>query len=86
VDKVIAQHHEHPMGSGFPAGLSSNYISPLSSLFIIAHDLTDYILDNKKNFNVDEFLAAFDNKYSSGHFKKIAKVLAETDFLPNPEK
>jgi hypothetical protein len=86
VDKVIAQHHEHPMGSGFPNSLSSNYISPLSSLFIIAHDLTDYILDNEKNFDVDQFLSANENKYSSAHFKKIAKVLSETDFLPEAAK
>ena len=85
VDKIIAQHHEHPMGSGFPGALSSNYISPLSSLFIVAHDLTDYILDEKENFNIDEFLAKFDKKYSTGQFKKIAKKLSEVQlFEPNP--
>lgn len=81
VDKIIAQHHEHPMGSGFPAALSSNYITPLSSLFIVAHDLTDYILDEGKNFNIDNFLNVFEKKYSAGNFKKIAKVLATTQIF-----
>ncbi len=85
VDKIIVQHHEHPMGSGFPAALSSNYISPLSSLFIVAHDLTDYIIDEKEKFNIDEFLAKFEKKYSSGQFKKIAKKLSEVElFETNP--
>jgi HD-GYP domain-containing protein (c-di-GMP phosphodiesterase class II) len=82
VDKIVAQHHEHPMGSGFPAALSSNYLTPLSSLFIIAHDLTDYILDHPNDFNMDHFLDAFEKKYSVGHFKKIAKVLGSVEIFP----
>lgn len=82
VDKIVAQHHEHPMGSGFPAQLSSNYLTPLSSLFIIAHDLTDYILDHPDDFDIDAFLESFEKKYSAGHFKKIAKVLASVELFP----
>ncbi len=81
VDKIILQHHEHPMGSGFPAQLSSNYITPLSSLFIVSHDLTDYILDRQGKFDIDEFLQAFDKKYASGNFKKIAKQLSEVELF-----
>lgn len=81
VDKIILQHHEHPMGSGFPGQLSSNYITPLSSLFIVSHDLTDYILDREGKFDIDEFLAAFEKKYSSGNFKKIAKQLSEVELF-----
>jgi hypothetical protein len=83
VDKIVAQHHEHPMGSGFPAALSSNYLTPLSSLFIIAHDLTDYILDHPDDFNMDHFLDSFEKKYSAGHFKKIAKVLGSVEMFGN---
>lgn len=80
VDKIILQHHEHPMGSGFPSQLTGNYITPLSSLFIMAHDITDFIIDNKGKFDVDDFLDIYENKYSSGNFKKIAKALLSMDF------
>lgn len=81
VDKIIAQHHEHPMGTGFPNQLASNYITPLSSLFIVAHDLTDYIIDRDGKFDIDEFLEENAKKYSSGNFKKIAKQLSEVELF-----
>ncbi len=77
VDKIILQHHEHPMGSGFPAAVTGNYISPLGSLFIVAHDLTDYLIDKKGEMDIDEFLEIHKNKYSSGNFKKIAKAISD---------
>ncbi len=76
VDKIILQHHEHPMGSGFPDGLTSNYISPLSSLFIVAHDLADFTIDHKDKWSMEDFLIEFEKKYSAGNFKKIAKAIA----------
>lgn len=39
VEQIVAQHHERADGTGYPRGLSAKYISPLSALFIIAHDL-----------------------------------------------
>jgi hypothetical protein len=80
VDKIILQHHEHPMGSGFPNALTGNYISPLSSLFIVAHDIADFILDGKGKFDVDDFLDIYENKFASGNFKKITKALLSMDF------
>lgn len=77
VDKIVMQHHEHPMGSGFPAQVTGNYISPLGSLFIVAHDLTDYLIDKNGDMDVDDFLEIHKNKYSAGNFKKIAKALSD---------
>jgi len=85
VDKIILQHHEHPMGSGFPNQLSSNYISPLGSLFIVAHDLTDYLIESKESPSMEGFFAEIGNKYSSGNFKKIAKVISEVDLFAAKE-
>lgn len=76
VDKLILQHHEHPLGVGFPGGLTSNYLTPLSCVFIVAHDFTDHVIDRKGNPNIEEFLTEFDKKYSMGHFKKIAREIA----------
>lgn len=76
VDKIILQHHEHPYGTGFPGALSSNYISPLSTLFIIAHDLVDFVYANNGQIDIDKFLVENEKKYGAGNFKKIAKALA----------
>ena len=75
VDMIIAQHHEKPDGSGFPRGLSGNNISPLSTLFIIAHDLVDHIFANGMD-KIEPFLADYKAQHSEGHFKKI---LAQID-------
>ncbi|MBI2519262.1 MAG: response regulator [Bdellovibrio sp.] len=45
---IIRQHHELPDGSGFPNGIHFKRFHPMSILFIVAHDLTDYIIDNPK--------------------------------------
>ncbi|MCO4792815.1 MAG: HD domain-containing protein [Bacteriovoracaceae bacterium] len=41
VSTIILEHHEKPDGSGFPRGLTSKHIHPLSSVFIFAHDLVE---------------------------------------------
>tara|TARA_B110001454_G_scaffold219203_1_gene252189 strand:+ start:117412 stop:118746 length:1335 start_codon:yes stop_codon:yes gene_type:complete len=39
VDVIIRQHHERPDGRGFPLGLASFKISPLSAAFIMCEDV-----------------------------------------------
>ena len=71
VDTIIIQHHEQPDGSGFPKGLGSLSISPLSCLFIIASDYVEELTNlemNKKD--LDEIKKEFEVKYSKGNFKK----------------
>ena len=75
VDMIIAQHHEKPDGSGWPRKLQGQNIAPLSALFIIAHDIVDYIFENGTE-NIDAYFVDYKAKYSSGHFRKI---LAQMD-------
>ena len=80
VDTIIMQHHELPDGSGFPRGLTHTQISPLASLFIVAHDVIWNAIHNNtgdKKFDMKNFLAESREKYSMGNFKKIHKCLSE---------
>ncbi|NUM87564.1 MAG: HD domain-containing protein [Bdellovibrionales bacterium] len=80
VDKIILQHHEHPYGTGFPGALNASYISPLASLFIVAHDLVDHLFDRNGVPNIEEFLLENEKKYAQGNFKKVAKAIMQMVF------
>ncbi len=75
VDLIVQQHHERPNGSGFPRGLLFNYISPLSSLFIISHDLTQDILFKRALFSLPKFVAEKKPFFNQGNFKKVMAAL-----------
>jgi HD-GYP domain-containing protein (c-di-GMP phosphodiesterase class II) len=76
VDTIIAQHHERPDGTGFPRRLSGNYIAPLASIFIVAHDLARYSrLRPNEKIDVKEFIKQGALKYKSSQFKKVLAVL-----------
>jgi HD-GYP domain-containing protein (c-di-GMP phosphodiesterase class II) len=81
VDIIVEQHHEEPYGTGFPHGLTAMNLSPLSCVFIVAHDVVNFTLrTGVENFSLENFLKLNTAKYSSGHFKQIAKVLHERKF------
>ncbi len=71
VDTIIAQHHERPDGSGFPKGLTASQISPLSTLFIVAHELVQYVFDRNPKEGFRDFVEQYKGKYSMGNFKKV---------------
>ena len=73
-DKIILQHHELPDKSGFPQGLSGNRIIPMAVLFIIAHDLTDYILNNP-NWKMRSFKKLAFAKFKHTSFRRFIDVL-----------
>ena len=75
VDTIISQHHERPDGTGFPRKLTYSYISPLSTVFIVAHDLTYYALKNQDRFNIDLFIDEVREKYKSSQFKKVLSCI-----------
>ena len=77
VDSIVVQHHENADGTGFPRGLFHNHISPLSSLFIIAHDLLDGFLAQGTGPGADliSFLDETEERYSKGTFRKIVRAL-----------
>lgn len=71
VQTIVMQHHERPDGSGFPNGLTHQRITPLSSIFIVAHHLTNYILDNPKNWTIDKYIQKNKSKFKGAHFRKV---------------
>jgi response regulator RpfG family c-di-GMP phosphodiesterase len=87
VDAIIAQHHEKAAGGGFPRGVTHTHIGHLSCLFIIAHDMTRFLLDKdevaKKQTRLEmgDFLEARRGDYGKGNFRKIFEVL-EREFAP----
>ena len=76
VDTILAQHHEQPDGKGFPRGLFHKQISPLSSVFIVAHELLHFSLERGETAKIEQFLIENQERYSkAGTFKKIYDAL-----------
>lgn len=76
VEVMIRQHHELPKENGWPSKLSHNKITPLATVFIVAHDLADYIIDNPK-WELKDFMAKAKAKYKGQHFAKVLSALNE---------
>lgn len=73
-DKIIEQHHELPNRSGRPNGLSGARIIPLASLFIVSHDLVDYIIDHP-DWTFPAYVKKVKTKFLGSSFKKILSSL-----------
>ena len=73
VDMIIQQHHEMPNGKGFPKGLTANYISPLSTVFIIAHDMVREIMKTKEGstFDLGRYLIQAQDTFQHSNFRRI---------------
>lgn len=78
VGVIVRQHHELPKESGYPARLGFNKITPLSTVFIVAHDLTDYILNNP-NWTIKDYMAKAKMKFKGQHFAKVLSALNDMD-------
>ena len=77
VDKVVLQHHEHPLGTGFPDSLNHTHITPLAAVFIVAHDIVDYAYDHDGKVDIENFILENETKLQSGNFKKVLKGLLQ---------
>lgn len=77
VDHIIAQHHELPSGKGFPLGLNHTKISPLASVFIVAHELAHDLWDKKGDIKLSESVARFEKLYTQGYFKRVIAALKD---------
>lgn len=70
VDQIVFQHHERPDGSGYPRSLSAKFISPLSAVFIVAHDVIEF-MRLRPSESVEVFLKETEEVYHQGVFRKI---------------
>ncbi len=75
VDHIIAQHHELPNGKGFPLGINHRKISPLASLFILAHEITDGLFDEREAFELPRAVEKLEKKFTTGYFRQIISAL-----------
>jgi response regulator RpfG family c-di-GMP phosphodiesterase len=75
VDTIVIQHHERPDGTGFPRTLAYSYIAPLASVFIVAHDLAQYVCSSRAGFDIQEFITGKKEVYKASQFKKILLCL-----------
>ncbi|MCM2277434.1 MAG: response regulator [Oligoflexia bacterium] len=75
VDMILLQHHERPDGSGFPFQHNYRRLSPLSSVFIISHDIVTQFHLAGGDPDLAKFLLEREKLYSAGHFRKILATL-----------
>ncbi|MGB0455145.1 MAG: HD domain-containing phosphohydrolase [Bacteriovoracaceae bacterium] len=76
IDVILSQHHERPMGKGFPKGLNSKQVSPLAAIFIVSEFFVEELLRNGFNpMRVDEILTRMERGFSSGRYEKPYKAL-----------
>ncbi len=74
VGMIVRQHHELPKENGYPAKLGYNKITALATVFIVAHDLTHFILDNPK-WTMKDYMVKAKAKFKGPHFAKVLSAL-----------
>ena len=70
---IIREHHERPDGTGFPRSLIAARISPISTLFIIAHDVVSGFFKGERD--LDGFLKNCVDQYRTGNFRKVVDAI-----------
>ena len=73
VEEIVMQHEEHPSGNGFPFKLKAKDLAPLSCVFILAHELTDFVLDNNNNIDLKKFYDQYKDIYYDGLYRDLMK-------------
>ncbi len=76
VANMVRMHHEKPNGTGYPFKADYKKMSPLVSIFVAAHDLTDYIYDHK-DWTLEKFIHERKKIYVGPNFIKILRALEE---------
>jgi HD-GYP domain-containing protein (c-di-GMP phosphodiesterase class II) len=72
--KMLLQQKELPDGSGFPHGLTSSQIAPLSALFIVAHYFVDYVIDHP-DWSAEDFVKTYQSRLKGQYFQKIFQAI-----------
>ncbi len=67
---LLEQHHERPTGLGFPKGLDKHNITPLTSIFIFAHNFAHQLINPSplKIENLRDALSDIEENYSQHKF------------------
>lgn len=76
VDFIIAEHHEHPNGDGFPKELNSSSLTTISCIMILAASFTSRLASSARTDNVYlEIYSQMKRIYNTGNFKEPLKAL-----------
>jgi HD-GYP domain-containing protein (c-di-GMP phosphodiesterase class II)/CheY-like chemotaxis protein len=82
VDVIILQHHERPDGKGFPGNLNYMKISPLSAVFILAHEILHFYKNHPARATepsgVSGFISSLSPEYNKGYFKSLVHAMSES--------
>ncbi len=78
--QMLLMQKELPDGSGFPRRLTAQKITPLASIFIVGHDLTNEIM-SKKEWSLEAWIGKARSVYKVGQFAKIIDTLDNSKHL-----
>lgn len=76
IEKILFQQRELPDGSGWPLGINHSKITSLSCLFIICHDLADYLY-HSKDLDMRSYCLELRDKYKGQSFYKVINAALE---------
>ena len=74
--KILLQQKERPNGKGFPNGIKSAQLAPLSCLFIVCHEFVDYLIEDS-NWSYEDFTKRYKRAFTGPYFHKIFQVFDE---------
>ena len=74
VPEMVLQHHERADGGGFPAKIDHQRITPLATLFIIAHEMAHEVAKSSK-FDLKKYISVVTKKHKGPHFRKVTRAL-----------
>lgn len=76
VDFIIAEHHEHPNGDGFPKELNSSSLTTISCIMILAASFTSRLASAPKSEKMYlDIYGQMKRIYNTGNFKEPLKAL-----------
>lgn len=67
--KIVLDHHERPDGTGFPQGLQAASIPPMSCVFILSHEIVDFLIEKK-----------FQTQYLASKFQEMEEIWNKGNF------
>jgi len=86
VFSIIEHHHERYDGSGFPQGLDYKRLSPLSSIFNLAHELALYLFESGGSpANIHSILRDMEKEYTSGNYNMALEAAKKVFHKSSPQ-